>query len=318
MTTKCLVTANNDAAAIKIAMRSSEPINEQKWLKDLAAGAAAGCICGTVFQPLDVIKTNLIILPSDYNPANKSSARVLKDIVEIIYKREGLSGFWMGTTPAVIRTASSCAIYFALLRLFDKHWKKKDGSKSKVVSDFVDSGLARVTTSLITNPLNMLKTQWTLLGERQPNRNFINAITQMLRNDRSKVFVIGTLPMIIEEFMYGGIFNAIYESLNRSIHVGTRVHPYAIMFVNGMIAGSIGAVITHPLEIARTKIQSNKKHWHPPNGKNLMLAAFVYTYKKYGWVGFTRGFLPRFLKKTFMAATSFTLYEVIRKRKLAK
>jgi solute carrier family 25 protein 38 len=299
-------------------MRSHDPLDDRKWLKDLAAGAVAGSVCGTIFQPLDVIKTNLIILPSDYIPENKSSTRVLADVVSIIYRREGLSGFWMGSTPAVLRTSTSCAIYFSLLRLFDKHWKKNLGDNGKVLSDFLDSGLARVTTSLITNPLNMLKTQWTLLGEKQPNRNFIGAFSQLLRNDRSKVFMIGTLPMIIEEFMYGGIFNAIYEYLNRKIHVGARVHPYLIMFANGIIAGAVGAVLTHPLEIARTKIQSNKKHWHPANGKNLMLAAFVYTYRKYGWVGFTRGFLPRFLKKTLMAASSFSLYELIRKRKLAK
>lgn len=294
--------------------------DDRKWVKDFLAGAVAGCICGLVYQPLDVVKTNLIILPADYHPENKSSFRILSDVVRIIHAREGVAGFWMGTTPAVIRTASSCAIYFALLRLFDKHWKKSWGSKakSKVISDFVDSGLARVVTSLITNPLNMLKTQWTLLGERKANRNLVGSLSLMFRNDRSKVFMIGTVPMMLEEFTYGGIFNAIYEYLNRKIHVGNRVHPYLIVFFNGIVAGAIGASLTHPLEIARTKIQSNKKHWHPPNGKNLMWAAFVYTYRKYGWKGFTRGFLPRFLKKTFMAASSFSLYELIRKRKLAK
>lgn len=294
------------------------PLDEYKWLKDLAAGAVSGLICGTVYQPLDVIKTNLIMLPAEYSPTGKSSFRILSDVTHIIYQRVGLQGFWMGTTPAVIRTSASCSIYFSLLRFFDKFWKKSWKSDRKVLSDFLDSAVARMTTSLITNPLNMMKTQWTLLGDHSGDRNFVRSFVHLLRTDRSKVFVIGTFPMLCEEFLYGGIFNAIYEYLNRKEHVGQRIHPYMLVFMNGLIAGAVGAVMTHPLEIARTKIQSNKKHWHPPSGKNLMIAAWVYVYKKYGWAGFTRGFLPRFLKKTMMAASTFSIYELIRKRKLAK
>lgn len=296
----------------------TRPLEDRKWARDLAAGAVAGSVCGAVYQPLDVVKTNLIMLPADYSPAGKGSLRVIADITAIIHSREGIRGFWMGTTPAVVRASASCAIYFALLRFFDHSWKKKGAGGSRVLSDFLDSGVARMTTSLITNPLNMLKTQWTLLGDRAPDRNFARALTTLMRTDRSKAFVIGTFPMLCEEFLYGGIFNAIYEYLNRKAHVGARYHPYLLVFANGLVAGAVGAILTHPLEIARTKIQSNKKHWHPPDGKNLVLAAWRYVYLKYGWAGFTRGFLPRFLKKTLMAASTFSVYERIRQRKLAK
>ena len=123
-------------------MAKQPQTDERKWIKDIAAGAVAGSICGTVYQPLDVIKTNLIILPTNYSPTGKSSIQVLTDIIRIIYQREGLQGFWMGTTPAVIRTSTSCAIYFSLLRFFDKSWKKKLGGDNKLFSDFVDSGVA--------------------------------------------------------------------------------------------------------------------------------------------------------------------------------
>ena len=129
---------------------------------------------------------------------------------------------------------------------------------------------------------------------------------------------MGTLPMMMEEFLFGGIFNAIYEKLNRTEHLVHRVHKYSLAFCNGLVAGSIGSVLTQPFEIARIKIQSQKTHWHPPNGRNLMIGAWVYVYKRYGLRGFLRGFYPRFLKKTFVSAASFSLYEVIRKREIGK
>jgi len=297
---------------------ASPKTDDRKLIKDLIAGATAGAICGTIFQPLDVIKVNLIVLPSNYHLINRSSLQNLTDITKMIYAQEGWRGFWLGTAPSVLRTSASCAIYFTLLRFFNKFWIKGFASDRKYMSDFLDSGVARVLTSLLTNPLNMLKTQWELLNNTNRDRRLVHSLAQLYKTDRGKMFVIGTFPMICEEFLYGGIFNAIYEYLNRKEHVNNRLHKYVYLFANGIFAGAIGAILTQPFEIARTKIQSNTTHWHPPNGKNLMIAAFVYVYRKYGWKGFLKGFYPRFLKKTLMAASSFSLYELIRKRNLEK
>lgn len=289
-----------------------------RLIKDLIAGATAGAVCGTIFQPLDVIKVNLIVLPNSYNLTNRNSVQHLTDITKMIYAQEGWKGFWLGITPSVIRTSASCAIYFSLLRSFNNYWIKGFAVDRKYISDFLDSGVARVLTSLATNPLNMIKTQWELLDYTNRDRRLFSSLVKLYKADRSKVFVIGTFPMICEEFLYGGIFNAIYEYLNRKEHVNKQVHKYIYVFANGIFAGAIGAILTQPFEIARTKIQSKTTHWHPPNGKNLMMAAFVYVYGKYGWKGFLKGFYPRFLKKTLMAAASFSLYELIRQRNLEK
>lgn len=299
-------------------MTTSSPKDKQKTSKDFVAGALAGAICGMIFQPLDVVKVNLIVLPNGYEVKNRTSFQNISDISKMIYKQEGWRGFWMGTTPSVIRTSASCAIYFMLLRLFEKYSLKKLTNDKKYITDFLDSGFSRVITSLLTNPLNVLKTQWILLNNSNPDRRMIGSLVKLIKSERSKLFTIGTFPMMCEEFLYGGIFNAIYEYLNRKEHLNNRDHKYMFVFMNGIFAGAIGAVITHPFEIARTKIQSNKKDWHPPNGKFLMLAAFRYIYTKYGLRGFNRGFYPRFLKKTLMAASSFSLYELIRKRKFDK
>ena len=271
---------------------SDLPKTDKQILKDLFSGIIAGGVCGVLFQPLDVIKTNLMILPHGYEVKNKSTTQTFIDVITIIKNKHGWKGFWMGTTPSAIRASLSCGIYFSLLRFFDQLSRNRINKKKKYVSDFLDSGVSRVLTSFLTNPLNVLKTKWAMLDGRTDNQNFFKSLGQLYKNDRSRLFVLGTLPMMCEEFLYGGIFNAIYEGLNRREHLENRMHKYMFTFFNGIIAGSIGAVLTQPFEMARIKIQSRKTHWHPPNGKNLMLAAFVYVYNRYGWRGFLRGFLP--------------------------
>ena len=288
---------------------------DSRIIKGLFAGMAAGALCGLVYQPLDVVKTNLILLPKNYEIIGKNSFEAIRDITKMVHAEAGWKGFWMGTSPAAVRSSMSCAIYFSLLRLFNNISRKKIQVKKRYVSDFIDSGLARVLTSIITNPLNVLKTQWALLEKGKPNQRLFHSLVEIIQSNRSKIFVMGSFPMICEEFLYGGIFNVIYEGLNRTEHLENRIHKYFLAFTNGILAGMVGAILTQPFEIARIKIQSQKTHWHPANGKNLTMAALVYVYKRYGWTGFTRGFVPRFLKKTLMSASSFSIYEFLRQRK---
>lgn len=289
--------------------------SDARIMKDLFAGMIAGALCGLVYQPLDVIKTNLILLPKNYEIKGKTTFEPIMDITKMVYTEAGWKGFWMGTTPAAARSSVSCAIYFSLLRLFNHISRKHIQVKKRYVSDFIDSGLARVLTSVITNPLNVLKTQWALLDKGHTNQRLFHSLVDIIKTNRSKIFMMGSFPMICEEFLYGGIFNVIYEGLNRSEKLDNRIHKYMLSFTNGLLAGMVGAFLTHPLEIARIKIQSQKTHWHPANGKNLTIAALVYVYKRYGWAGFSRGFFPRFLKKTLMSASSFSIYEFLRQRK---
>lgn len=282
--------------------------------KDFLAGSLSGLICGTLFQPLEVIKINLIILPQGYDFNSRNSFQNFADICRLIRQKEGLRGFWMGTTPSVLRATLSSGIYFFLLRTLDKISIRKYHLTRRYATDFFDSGIARTITGLLTNPLCVMRTRWEILGNHE-NKNFLKSFAQLMKTERSNLFFKGALSIAYEEFFFGGIFNLTYEYLNRRIHMESRQSKIGF-FWNGLIAGVIGTIVTHPFEISRTKIQSNKAQWGNRMKSSVILSIFLDIYHKHGLRGFGKGLYPRMIKKTLVTASSFYLYEVFRRRKL--
>ena len=286
----------------------------KKTYKDLLSGAVSGLICGSAFQPLEVIKVNMIILPKGYDYNARNSLQNFTDISRLIYQREGLRGFWLGLTPSALRATASSGIYFALLRALDNISEKRYRVRKRYAADFIDSGVARTVTGILTNPLCVMRTRWEIIGGNE-NRNFFRSFGQLVRLEGSNLFFKGGFSIVCEEFLFGGIFNLTYEHLNRKIHMEAR-ESKAGFFINGLIAATIGTTLTHPFEITRTKIQSSNSDWGNRAKGTVLISIFLDIYQKHGLRGFLKGLYPRLLKKTLVTASSFYLYEVFRQRKL--
>lgn len=80
------------------------------------------------------------------------------------------------------------------------------------------------------------------------------------------------------------------------------------------MAGVIASTVTHPIEIAKTKIQSQKQDYSHSNKQSKVLSIFRDTYHRFGVNGFFFGLYPRLLKKTFVNSTVFFLYELLSDR----
>jgi len=106
-------------------------------------GAAAGLFSSIILQPLDVIKTNLIILPKNLEhikDRNMFSSFSISS--QYIYQNRGITGFWVGTIPAVGKGISSAATFFYFLPKIKNAFKEGMGM-SENKSTFFGSGFAR-------------------------------------------------------------------------------------------------------------------------------------------------------------------------------
>jgi len=87
-------------------------------IRSAISGAVSGLISSIVLQPLDVIKTNLIILPKNLQNIKKAgmleSFRVSSGY---IYQERGIKGFWVGTIPGVAKAITSAGTFFYVLPL---------------------------------------------------------------------------------------------------------------------------------------------------------------------------------------------------------
>lgn len=81
--------------------------------------------------------------------------------------------------------------------------------------------------------------------------------------------------------------------------------PYAspAHFTCGVTAGILASFVTQPADVIKTKMQL-----YPEEFRGVW-SAVVYVHSNYGVKGYFKGIVPRMLRRTLMAAMSWTIYE---------
>lgn len=76
-----------------------------------------------------------------------------------------------------------------------------------------------------------------------------------------------------------------------------------VHFCCGVIAGCMAGVMTQPADVVKTRMQL-----YPHRFTTITDTVFS-IYRNEGYVGFIRGIVPRTMRRTFMAAMAWTIYE---------
>lgn len=146
-----------------------------------------------------------------------------------MYRKEGLPSFWRGLKPNVVRSGLSSGAYFYQLRFYEDLMVKSGFSKSS--ADFWASGVARSMTGLLLNPLTIIRTRAELIGCNE-FRNIGSSLQRIYGKEGMRGLCKGGFLNIIEEFPFGGIFNLVYELMNRKSGIQFRGDLSGIFFID--------------------------------------------------------------------------------------
>ena len=119
---------------------------------DLTAGSAAGVACVYAGQPFDTIKVKMQVYPELYG----STTKCLKEMV----KKDGLRGFYAGSTPALMAQVGENAVIFLCYGQCQKIVQAVSGIAPKDMNAFhlASSGsLAAFFGSFVLCPLELIK-----------------------------------------------------------------------------------------------------------------------------------------------------------------
>jgi hypothetical protein len=122
--------------------------------------------------------------------------------VDYIKKVEGMKGFYKGLLAATLKAASGCYIYFGILRYFEK----EDQSARK---NFTLSSLARIVSTIITNPLNVIETRFEL-ADFHLYTSIRGAIKNIYKHEGFSAFFSGCLASCIKEGLFSGFYYMLY------------------------------------------------------------------------------------------------------------
>jgi len=284
-----------------------ESKTQSPLLHDAFAGAVSGLLIGITLQPLEIIKVCQIVNPMRL--ATIENARFTTSFytsIRLIYRLEGLKGFWRGLSPALLKMVTGSAVYFQILQDMTRYSTKSGFVGAQ--ADFVTSGSARMLSAIVCNPLNVIRTRFEVVGFNEYS-NLWDAFRKIYAKEGYRGFMKGSLTCMLRDGPFAGVYFAILNLTKTELKPLKLSNPVSTMTA-GLFAGVIATTLTQPFEVLRTKIQvSQERKMNVDYKFGGISSKLLEIYSKDGINGLTKGLVPRLMRKPLSNALTFTLFE---------
>ena len=278
---------------------------EPQWgttFQHMIAGGIAGTVEHCGMFPLDTVKTHLQAYHSPGSPS-PSPLSVARGIVT----QTGVKGLFRGITAVATGAAPAHAVYFAT---YETSKRAFGGNRPghQPVATAAAGVCATVASDSIFVPADALKQKMQLHGGTKYS-SVADCLRQTLQREGVRRGLYGgfttTLAMNVP---YVGVYFASYESLKKvaMYDFGCDGQSSLVHLASGAGAGTCAAAFTNPLDVAKTRLQTQAESGRAYDG---MLATLKAIFREEGASVFLRGILPRMAFHSTSAAFCWTTYE---------
>lgn len=284
---------------LKIKLRVANPS-----LRRLISGAIAGAVSRTTVAPLETIRTHLMV---------GSNGHSTTEVFQTIMNTEGWTGLFRGNLVNVIRVAPSKAVELFAYDTVKKNLSPQRGDPPKIPipPSLVAGACAGVSSTLLTYPLELLKTRLTI--QRGVYDNLLHAFLKIVQEEGPSELYRGLTPSLIGVVPYAATNYFAYDMLRktyRKVFKQEEIGNIATLLI-GSAAGAISSSATFPLEVARKHMQVGAV-----SGRQVyknMLHALISILEQDGLPGLYKGLGPSCLKLVPAAGISFMCYEACKR-----
>lgn len=239
--------------------KAPEPLNPMAHV--LLAGGIGGAVGDTVMYPLDTVKTRQQGAP------NVVEYRSMRQASWTILRREGIfKGIYSGYLPALVGSFPSTMAFFGAYEL-TKRKMIPDWGVNDTVSHLTAGFLGDLASSVIYVPSEVLKTRLQLQGRHNNPffdsgynyKGMVDATKNIIRNEGWGAMFYGYKATLIRDLPFSALQLAFYEKLHAwaQAFVGRGVDMgIGLELITGGMAGGIAGVITTPLDVVKTRVQT--------------------------------------------------------------
>ncbi|KAI1095165.1 mitochondrial carrier [Rostrohypoxylon terebratum] len=312
-----------------------------KYIPDsgyFVAGAVAGGISRTATAPLDRLKVYLLVnTTSNANvaveaakkgqpiQALKHAGRPLVTAIADLYKAGGVRGFFAGNGLNVVKIMPETAIRFGAYEAAKKTLASLEGHNDphriNPYSKFVAGGVAGMTAQFCVYPLDTLKFRLQsdyVEGGPRGNTLLIQTARKMWTEGGMRAAYRGVTMGLVGMFPYSAIDMGTFEFL-KTTYVTYTARAYSIheedaspsTFATGIMgatSGAFGASVVYPLNVLRTRLQTQGTKMHPARYMGIWDVAQK-TIKHEGVRGLYKGLMPNLLKVAPALSITWMVYE---------
>ncbi|KAI1213598.1 mitochondrial carrier [Annulohypoxylon truncatum] len=312
-----------------------------KYIPDsgyFVAGAVAGGISRTATAPLDRLKVYLLVnTTANANvavlaakkgqpiQALKHAGRPLVTAIADLYKAGGVRGFFAGNGLNVVKIMPETAIRFGAYEAAKKTLAGFEGHNDphhiNPYSRFVAGGVAGMTAQFCVYPLDTLKFRLQsdyVEGGPRGNTLLFQTARKMWAEGGMRAAYRGVTMGLIGMFPYSAIDMGTFEFL-KTTYVTYTARAYSIheedampsTFATGIMgatSGAFGASVVYPLNVLRTRLQTQGTSMHPARYTGIWDVAQK-TVKNEGVRGLYKGLMPNLLKVAPALSITWMVYE---------
>eukprot|EP01087_Luapelamoeba_hula_P017443 TRINITY_DN549_c0_g1_i2.p1 TRINITY_DN549_c0_g1~~TRINITY_DN549_c0_g1_i2.p1 ORF type:complete len:304 (-),score=40.14 TRINITY_DN549_c0_g1_i2:541-1452(-) len=278
----------------------------------------SGCISRTATAPLERLK-----VLNQVQHMDKSGGPRYVGVVPAmmrIYREEGFFAYWKGNFTNIVRIIPSDATRFYTYDIY-KRLIAKEGEKLSPVKCAVAGGLAGMTSTLATYPLDLVRTRLTvqtvatsdsaLLAARY--RGITHCLYRIAKEEGLTALYKGMWVSMMGVAPYVAVNFSVYETLKTyaSDH-GWTGNSTVSGVAMGAISGTTAVTFTYPTDVLRRRmmmdgIGETKREYTG------LVDAIIKIAKHEGTPGFFRGLVPCYLKVVPATAISWGTIETLRK-----
>ncbi|KAJ5554507.1 mitochondrial carrier [Penicillium frequentans] len=288
---------------------------------ETVAGFTAGVVSTLCLHPLDLVKTRLQV---DRNATTRlgSSIQIVRDISRY---EGGFAAFYRGLAPNLVGNSTSWALYFLFYGSLKNGMCIYRGSFSALTSFdyFLASGTAGALTSLLTNPIWVIKTRMLSTGSQFPGAysSFTTGVKHIYRTEGVPGFYRGLVPSLFGvshgalQFMAYDRLKVLRSHTNQdlsSLGVGHENKTRKLNNVDFLALSSLSKLFagcaTYPYQVIRSRLQT----YDAPLMYRGATDAIMQVWAREGISGFYKGLGPNLLRVLPSTWVTFLVYENVK------
>ncbi|KAI1278510.1 mitochondrial carrier domain-containing protein [Xylaria sp. FL0933] len=306
------------------------------------AGAVAGGVSRTATAPLDRLKVYLLVNTKSHTnialdaakkgrpiDAVKNAGRPLLAAISDLYKSGGVRGFFAGNGLNVVKIMPETAIRFGAYEAAKNALAGFEGHNEphaiNPYSKFVAGGVAGMVAQFCVYPLDTLKFRLQseyVSGGPRGNALLFQTARKMLAEGGPRAAYRGVTMGLVGMFPYSAIDMGTFEFLKTTYiqykAKATGCHEEDAQpstFATGIMgasSGAFGASVVYPLNVLRTRLQTQGTSMHPARYTGIWDVAQK-TVKNEGVRGLYKGLMPNLLKVAPALSITWMVYENTKK-----
>ncbi|KAJ3386401.1 hypothetical protein HDU92_002567 [Lobulomyces angularis] len=267
------------------------------------SGFIASFISTGILHPLDLIKTRFQV--------NESGRMKTYSTFMNIKQTEGLKTLYRGLSANLAGGTISWGLYFLLYEKFKENSKGVRQKNLNPTQHLICSAQAGALTSLVTNPIWLVKTRLCASKYSDPDafKGLFDGLYRTWKFEGTKGLYKGIVPGLFG-VSHGAIQFMVYEELKilRKESYGKSTTKLSTLEYITFAASSkvFATVCTYPYQVIRARMQNEKSNTSHYNG---LVKTVVRIFKNESFVGFYKGLGPNIIRVLPGTCITFGVYE---------